>query len=279
MSYNELEQRGTEDFPVELYRLDSHHIRYEMSAHWHKELELIRVLEGELTVKLNRSNYVGRVGDIFIVNPETVHSAVPKACLYECIVFHMDCLNARDYSCRFFVDSVLNQEYVLQAYHPHAESDFNRAVNSAFNHLQKPSSGYKLMVLGALYQMLGAVIDNHLYAPAACSTLSADKNVPKLKKVLSFIRDSFDQPITLNDMAQAANMSPKYFCSFFKSMTGKTPVDYLNSYRLEKAGRMLLNTDLNVTEIAYACGFNDLSYFIKSFKRAKQITPTRFRKE
>ena len=68
-------------------------------------------------------------------------------------------------------------------------------------------------------------------------------------------------------------MSPKYFGAFFKQMTGKTPFDYLCTYRIEKAARMLKNTDKNVTEIAFCCGFNDLSYFIKRFKQTYGISP------
>ena len=79
-------------------------------------------------------------------------------------------------------------------------------------------------------------------------------------------------------MAEAAEMSPKYFCYFFKEMTAKTPVEYLNGYRIEKATKMLLNTNDSVTDVAYSCGFNDLSYFIKTFKQIKGITPAKFRK-
>ena len=62
-------------------------------------------------------------------------------------------------------------------------------------------------------------------------------------------------------------------------MTLKTPTEYLKAYRIEKASRKLLNTDMNVTDIAYSSGFNDLSYFIKTFKEIKGTTPTQFRKE
>ena len=52
-------------------------------------------------------------------------------------------------------------------------------------------------------------------------------------------------------------------------MTRKSPVEYLNLYRIERASRKLLNSDMSVTDVAFACGFNDLSYFIKTFKAVK----------
>ena len=91
------------------------------------------------------------------------------------------------------------------------------------------------------------------------------------------MRSSYDTQISLEQMANVAGMSPKYFCYFFKEMTGKTPGEYLKGYRIEKASSKLMYTDLSVTEIAYASGFNDLSYFIKTFKAQKGISPKKFK--
>ena len=61
-------------------------------------------------------------------------------------------------------------------------------------------------------------------------------------------------------------------------MTGKTPIEYLKDYRVERAARKLLGSDMPITQIAYTCGFNDLSYFIKTFKKIKGCTPKNYRK-
>ena len=86
MSYNELKQHGTEDFPIELYHIEKEHARYEMSAHWHSEIELIRVLSGSLNVRLNQEAYRVEAGGTIFVNPETLHQAYPEDCIYECLV-------------------------------------------------------------------------------------------------------------------------------------------------------------------------------------------------
>ena len=69
------------------------------------------------------------------------------------------------------------------------------------------------------------------------------------------------------------SMSPKYFCRFFSEMTHQTPMDYLNRQRIEQSCYELSTTDDSITEIAYRNGFNDLSYFIRTFKKYKGITP------
>ena len=267
MSYNELKQHGTEDFPIELYHIDSTHTRYEMSAHWHSEIEIIR----------NNNIYSVRKNEIIFVNPESVHQASPVDCTYECIVFNLDFIPALNNGSIYFIESLKNHEYVIDEY-LNESSPLSFAANILFEAMSAKSSGYKFKVIGALYNLFGEIIDFHLYHPTDSAPLAADKNVPKLRAVLSYIRTNYDTAITLDDMADAAGMSPKYFCYFFKEMTTKTPVEYLNLYRIEKASRKLIKSDMSVTAIAFSCGFNDLSYFIKTFKQIKGITPAKFRK-
>ncbi len=278
MIYNELTQRGTADFPVELYHIEKNNTRYEMTAHWHSEIELIRIIDGSLECKCNNNSYSAKKGDIILINSESVHSAMPDECVYECIVFHPDFLYLDESDCRFFMDSVLNHEYMINEFYPCSDSKINKTVNEIFDSLEKKKAGYKFMVIGAFYRLFGLICEMGLYSGYAASALSADKNVPKLKNILKYIRKNYDKHIYLEDMAEVAGMSAKYFCAFFKKMTGRTPVEYLKIYRIEKASKKLLNTDEPVTDIAYSCGFNDLSYFIKTFKEVKGITPAQYRK-
>ncbi len=280
MIYNELKQRGTSNFPIELHYIDKSHIRYEMTSHWHSDIEIIRVLDGVLNVRLNNRSYVAKKNDVIFVNPETVHSAIPDKCIYECIVFSVDLLSASNNIGYYFFEGLMNDEYVVREYIGGGEVEVHKVIDEVFGVMKNKSSGYKFRVIGALYKLFGVIIDGHIYSLAGGDgTAVADKNVPKLKKVLSFIRDNYDKQITLDDMAAVAEMSSKYFCSFFRGMTRQTPIEYLNTYRIEKASKMLLSTDISVTDIAFSSGFNDLSYFIKTFKAVKGITPAKYRKE
>ncbi len=277
MSYNELEQRGTADFPVEYFYIDDTHPRYQMSAHWHGEVELIRVLSGELSVSLDGRDYLAKSGDVLFVNPETVHRATPQDAVYECLVFHADFLYNHTQSCEFFIESILDRHCAVQEFFPKSDSLCN-LFDEVFNSASKPSSGYKFRTIGALYSLFGEIVDRHLYALASGSSpIPDDKSILNLKKLLAFIRTNYSGTITLSDMAQVVDMSPKYLGSFFKNMTGKTPFEYLAEYRIEKAAQKLLNSPASVTEIAFACGFSDISYFIKTFKNHKGISPRRFR--
>ena len=279
MAYNELETRGSADFPISFFYIDETHPRYEMSAHWHAEVEIIRVLEGEFRVKLDSREYTAKTGDVVFVNPETVHQGIPHKCIYECIVFHIDTLCTQMRSCNGFIEGVLRGEYAIDEFFPCEEGGLTRSAARVFDSFKNKGEGYRFEAVSALYDFLGDVFSSHKYSSKLGGTGTGNKkNILKLKKVLGFIRSNYDRQITLSDMAKTVDMSPKYFGAFFKGMTGKTPFEYLCEYRVEKAARKLLEANMSVTEIAFSCGFGDLSYFIKTFKKTKHVSPLAYRK-
>lgn len=278
MAYNEIEQRGTADFPFAFYHLDYNHSRYHMSAHWHGEMELIRILDGTFHVTLNGATYAAGKGDIIFVNKEVLHQGTPHNCEYECIVYHAEFLYTDAHDNHGFIKSLLDQEYFICEYFPSSDSELHDTVNCIFDSIRRKNIGYKFRVIAAFYNLFAIIQERKLYVQnIGGNQIPANRNIGKLKKILSFIRDNYDKPITLEMISKTVDMSPKYLGSFFKSMTKITPFEYLNEYRVEKACQKLRNTDMSVTDIAYTCGFSDLSYFIKTFKSRKGISPGKFR--
>ena len=274
MAFNEIKLHGTEDFPLELYCIDKNHPKYEMAHHWHTNLELMRILKGNSTVQLNDRKYEVTKGDVLFINSEVVHSALPKDCEYECIVFdpHFVATNSEFEE---FIGHIVNHDMFVREYSQ--DKKIKKNINDLFDAMKEGKN--KFIIAGILYTLFGEIINRNYFDEKLYTENENAKNIYKLKKVLNYIRTSYSKQITLKDMAQVAGVSPKYFCSFFKTMTAKTPVEYLTGYRIEKAAAKLLSTDESVTDIAYSCGFNDLSYFIKVFKDLKGISPKQFRKD
>ena len=79
-------------------------------------------------------------------------------------------------------------------------------------------------------------------------------------------------------MAAEAALEPKYFCRVFRQITGRTPINYLNYYRVECAAELLCTTQGSITDIALECGFGDVSYFSRMFRRYKGQTPGQYRR-
>lgn len=104
-----------------------------------------------------------------------------------------------------------------------------------------------------------------------------DRESRRVNKVKEYIGRHFKEEIKLEDLAALVAMSPSAFSRFFKQRTGRGPVDYIIDVRLGMAARMLVDTSTSVSEICYACGFNNLSNFNRTFKARRGYTPRDFR--
>ncbi len=137
----------------------------------------------------------------------------------------------------------------------------------------------ELIAVGLLNQIIGYIYSEKRYVIPDQAERSKHKNIYLLKNVLDYIDHNYSYKIELNDLAKIAGMSPKYFCRFFFEMTSRTPIDYVNYYRIERACYQLITTNDSITEISLSCGFNDISYFIKTFKKYKGKSPRQYFKE
>lgn len=102
-------------------------------------------------------------------------------------------------------------------------------------------------------------------------------NSERIEKAMEYVNSNFDKPVTLGEVAKLSNMSEVSFSRFFKQRTGITFIDSLTEIRLSHATRMLIDTSKPIAEIAYNCGFNNISNFNRTFKKRKTSTPKEFR--
>jgi AraC-like DNA-binding protein len=109
------------------------------------------------------------------------------------------------------------------------------------------------------------------------NTETLSYNSRRIEKIMSYLNNNFNETITLGDAAKIAGMAQVSLSRFFKLRTGKTFIDTLNEVRLGHATRMLIDTTNSINEVAYKCGFNNMSNFNRIFKKKKDSTPKEFR--
>ena len=109
------------------------------------------------------------------------------------------------------------------------------------------------------------------------SILSDDSKVFKIKDVIKYIENNYRNDINITTLANICHYNEYHFMRFFKKYTGKTCIQFIKNYRLEKAYNLLKNTDLPVTQISFDVGFSNVSYFIRSFKEKYKVTPKELR--
>lgn len=278
LRYYEAKQRGSLDFPVDYHCLDADHPRYQMPYHWHEEYEILHVIEGEFDLTLEEEGITLHPGDVAFVAAEQLHGGVPRQCIYECIVFDMRLLLKCNDRCKQQINDIRQGRISLQAYYPADDRIIRHTIPPMFRALHDRCPGYELITLGCLFQFLGEVFKHGAYRETIPEQ-NDGRRVLQLKQVFELIETSYGSPLTLHDMAASVHMTPKYFCRFFKVTTHRTPVDYLNYYRIEAACNEIAATDRNLTEIALDVGFSNLNYFIRQFRKYKGITPGQYLKQ
>jgi AraC-like DNA-binding protein len=109
------------------------------------------------------------------------------------------------------------------------------------------------------------------------NTETLSYNSRRIEKIMAYLNNNFNEAITLGDAAKIAGMAEVSLSRFFKFRTGKTFIDTLHEVRLGHATRMLIETTNSINEVAYKCGFNNMSNFNRIFKKKKDSTPKEFR--
>lgn len=281
--YYEKRRHGTREFPAEYYYVDQRHPRYVMSFHWHTEWELIRIDQGLFHIHVDDKEISAGAGDVILLRDSMLHGGTPEDCVYECFVFDLRGLFRGMEVIRQHLRPVYHMEILPKIYYP-AEADPALAaiVEALFGACAaregRSAPEYELSLLGSLCNLFGHILQNKLYDIAQKNSLRISSRVEQVKAVLTYIEQNYQSNITLNTLAEIAGMNPNYLCRAFQEITQQTPMDYVIFYRIEQAAIMLTSTRLAIMDIALECGFNDHSYFTKTFKRLKGVTPRVYRK-
>lgn len=276
LDYNEKQIHGTKDFPVAFYHVDASHPRYEMPFHWHREYEIVRIQKGTFNLVLSGIEIPAYPGESILIPSGALHGGTPDDCIYECIVFDLDILFLHSDTCRQYLKKIKHQEIMIQPLITEKSPSLCLAIDKIFTAMTKKPPGYELITVGSLLGLFGFIFSENHYTENSAEREVPFRHVNQLKSVFEYIENHYSSEITLKQLSQISGMSPKYFCRYFQAFAHKTPMDYINYYRIERACGELCTTDAPITSVAYDCGFNDCSYFIKLFKRYKHITPKQY---
>ena len=282
-TYHETKVHASPDFPYNTYLctipLDFNFV----PVHWHDEAEIIVIKKGMGIIRVDLVPFEASAGDIVFVLPGQLHSIEQKEDFvmeYENILFKPDMLTSKgqdfcnDNFIRPLFDGMVNfPSYIDKSKDCHAE------VSSCIADIDNISSdrpfGYQLLIKSYLLRIAFLLLANH---SVNTHSIKRKKTLDKIKMVLSYIREHYSDIISVQDMAELCHYSQSHFMKFFKNAMGMGFTQYLNDYRLESAGKMLLATSNSILDIAMETGFDNLSYFNRMFKRKYGVTPGRYRK-
>ena len=294
-SLKEKQSHGTRLFPCAYYKKCKPSHRLRVRHHWHEEVEIVYLYHGSFKLDINMEPY-GTDRECFLfINSGELHSLRSLSMEFDeqAVVFSPSMLLFQDY------DSIdesillpLTQNKLTFPRFLDQTSPFFSAFRSCYQQISHIFSQSKetlitgeqiltddvisqLQIKAGILQLIGILMEAGLMCQ---SPRTESQKITAIKTVLSYITDHYHEKLYVQDLASQVNMNEQYFCRFFKRSIGKTPIDYINDYRLNKVIRLLETGDAQITEICLECGFNNMGNFQRLFKRKTGITPLQYRK-
>ena len=280
----ELVEHGTLDFPIACYHDDLS--RLAVDWHWHEELEFIYVSEGSSIISIDNHRFIAEKGEGFFINSGVLHSCWDyqgSNCRYHSIVFHPGLVGGTPDSIFWnrYLHPILNSTATkyLHLKQTLPWQDFMLSTIDTVWHLcQQEPVGYEFEVRSHLSKLIYE-LSCHLTEENEGFSSQKIRNNTRMKQMLQFIHTHYSEPITIGDIANCASLSESECLRCFKNTIETTPIQYVKSYRLKKAARLLTNTDEKIIDIGIRCGFQDMSYFSKVFRETYGATPLDYRKK
>lgn len=294
-SLKEKQSHGTRLFPCAYYHFCNPSHRLRVRHHWHEEVEIVYLHHGSFKLDINMEPY-GTDRECFLfINSGELHSLRSLSMEFDeqAVVFSPSMLLFQDYDS--IDESILLQLTQNKLTFPRfldQTSPFFSVFRSCYQQISHIFSQSKetlltgeqiltddvisqLQIKAGILQLIGILMEAGLMCQ---SPRTESQKITAIKTVLSYITDHYHEKLYVQDLASQVNMNEQYFCRFFKRSIGKTPIDYINDYRLNKVIRLLETGDAQITEICLECGFNNMGNFQRLFKRKTGITPLQYRK-
>lgn len=271
---------GTKDDPFSTYHIQNGGQSFQIPVHWHDELEIIYVKSGFLTVNISGENYIGKPGDAFVVSPGNLHfmGSQTGTVDYFTFLFPLKYIAFRS-------DDMLDDKLIEPLNSGHLmispeikdtvkeqceqlagvyAAEIDKSESKITNQIKK-----KIILLQFIHELWkkGFIVEND----------TTGRNTVE-KEMVSYIQQNYTGKILLREFGEQFHLSEKYISRYFKEHFHITLSQYVTYLRLEHAKQMLQETDISVTEVAMQSGYQNISYFIRSFKKTYGVSPLKYRK-
>ncbi len=282
----ELEQASDPDFPVRGYDESFNEFAgHEVAWHWHDEIEVIKVYQGSTLVECCDQKFLLHSGDGILINVNVLHHLTlqsPEDCKIINLEFRPAFVGGTENSviyrryvlpvitCENFLASPLIQTVGWQ------QQTLND-IRQAYTVYQQAVPGYEIQVQTLLMDMWRMFFCNSNFS-------STDKHVnslqqTRLKQMLSFISENYQDKITISQLASIASISESECYRCFQKNLSLSPMNYLLNLRMQKAAELILRGALSITQICSEVGIQNPSYFTRQFRKIYHCTPSEFKKK
>lgn len=253
--------------------------------HWHTDFEIATASGGVLDFQVGQQHVTLKAGESIFINGNILHGikqvsgdfpdpmpnivfsgaviAPESGEIYQKYIQPVACCDALPFI-------LFHQQIGWQ-------NEVNRLVKNIYCRMRERGQCYEMAVQRDLSRIFEYIFSNFDDLPKSENTRIQINTQIRIQKMLSYIREHYAEPVTLEDIAAAANISRSEAGRCFKTYMECSPVEALIRHRLQVALRLLKDTTLTLQEISCSCGFNSVHYFIRQFRQTYGYTPGQFR--
>ena len=252
--------------------------------HWHDEIEVAYVQEGELTVHINDLQYLLHKGEGVFVNTGVLHSYSAENNI-QAVFPNIQFMPSFIYGSKdsvFWTDYVqplmksTNLSHIILSENIQWQREILTCIRRAFELLEHTELGYEFTVHSLLSDVIRMICKSN-------SLVNKNQNhdstsIGRIRRMLSFIDAHYTEPIQLQQIAESAFISGRECLRLFQNIIGTSPKQYIIQLRLRKAKKMLSETTISIAELCGQCGFQSQSYFTQMFRKQFGTSPAKYRK-
>lgn len=246
--------------------------------HWHSEFELNYIREGSAEFICGEEKFNSSKGDIVITQPNILHSIYPHENtrqVYDTLVFSSELFGGSEQD-RYFSECIrplINGSMrlpvrITSGHHYYAE--LSLLAENIFSCARGDYPQLDMLLRSEIMRFFWLI-----ETEAKAADVHTDSVI---RPALEYIAEHYSECITISRLAAAVHLSESYFMNRFKEYVGLSAIEYISHFRIEKACKELAGTKKSVMEIAFECGFSNLSNFNRQFRRIAGCSPTEYRK-
>ena len=251
-------------FPVIFHRDTKDNLQV-FVPHWHQNPELLYFTKGSASITIATEVVSASEGDIIIIPSNALHNiAADNTVEYYCLIPDLE-------FCKGFGIAPDAIDFI----HKIHDINLTKKMDTIITEFERQAEYYKPIILSEIVSMLSYTARYHTAPSPVCLGKTHAAQLEMVKKAFLYINKHYFEEITLDSLADYVGVTRYYFCHIFKQLTDMTPVSYINYIRCKKAKELLSSKGQSVSQTAEQCGFSNLSYFTRTYKKYNGCLPSK----
>ncbi len=255
---------------------------WERIPHYHEDIEMISVYSGSMGYSVGGVNITLNIGDTLFVNSEKIHysfSTLDRVVSYYIAVMHPSII-CSSYAVEEKAIKPIITDKSIPFIHFKADDFDGPAVQNILKEMCKNAIEDEFLITKGFFELWDIIMHRctNAFRVHVSHMGDGDLHHAKLKEMMIYIDEHYNEPITLQDISKAGGVSQSLCNQIFNKFTEKSPVEYLLQYRSRKVADLLQASKMTMSEIAQITGFSGASYMAEVFKKFYKSSPRDFRK-